>query len=62
MVSHEIGEVVKVARAFFRQATASKSNHAIRRAYEYFGELEDARYGEAQEVRDFRDELKGDQS
>ena len=59
---HEVEEGVKAAQAFLRRASTLQSDHALRRVSAYLEDLKNAGYADIQIVRDFREELKENNS
>lgn len=57
LMLHEAEESVKAAREFFHRSLDLQSPHAISRAYDHLIKLEEAGYGELQDVQNFREEL-----
>ncbi len=57
LMLHEAEESVKAAREFFHRSLDLQSPHAISRAYDHLIKLEEAGYGDLQDVQDFREEL-----
>jgi len=58
LMLHEVEAGIQEFRHFLKRAATLKSDHAIQRAYEYLRDLENVGYGDVQDVRNFRDELK----
>jgi hypothetical protein len=59
LMLNEVDESVKAAHEFLRRSSTLRSDHALRRVYEYLEDLENAGYTDVPIVRDFREELKG---
>ena len=55
---HEIEENAKTGRVFLHRSLELQSPQAIGRAHELLIKLEQAGYGDIQEVQQFRDELE----
>jgi tetratricopeptide (TPR) repeat protein len=62
LMLHEVEEGVKAAQEFLQRSSTLQSDHAFRRVHAYLGDLENAGYIDIPIVRDFREELKNNDS